>query len=207
MPMGIEAIVGVVANQRIIEINLENNALGPDGLKCLEAFMQVTKSFEVLRVTNCALGDKSAQIILGAHQKNPEFRLKKLEAGSNKFGEEGMKALNQACRQMGSLTHIHLQGSLENDDNALLYLLSSLHECSLLRYLDISNNNGANLATPAIIDFFTHTGSLCHLNISNLCLTADNQSAIINGLTTKLSTSFNLTSNLQMLICTDTFST
>jgi len=168
--------------------------------------MQVTKSLEVLKVNNCGLGDQSAQMILEAHQKNPQFRLRRLEVGNNKFGEAGAKALNQACRLMGSVTHLALPGSLETEDNGLKHLLTGLHECSSLRHLDISSNKGATNAIAELTDIFTHSLSLYHLNLSSLSLSPPNQQALVQSLLAKLSTSFNLNSALTELIWQDSLS-
>lgn len=126
--------------------------------------------------------------------------------GGNKFGEAGMKALNQACRLMGSVTHLAVPGSLENEDDGLKHLLAGLHECPFLRHLDISANKGADNAIPELTDTFTHSLSLYHLNMSALSLTATNQQALIKALLTKLSTSFNLNSQLTELLWQDSLS-
>lgn len=108
MPMGIQAMLGVVANQNILQLDLSNNLLNHDGLKCIKEFLCENRSIEVLKIENCKIGDKSCEILLEARNQNPEMKLQKLYAAKNEIEEAGMKSLNTLFKEMGSIVYVDL---------------------------------------------------------------------------------------------------
>ena len=113
--MGIQAMLNVVINQQILQLDLSNNNLGHDGLKCMKEFFAGNRSLEVLKVENCRIGDKSCAILLEAWQENTEMRLQKLYAAKNDIGDAGMKDLNTIIREMNSLAYIDLSKNIEDE--------------------------------------------------------------------------------------------
>ena len=49
-----------------MEIDLSDNAFGPDGIRAFECLLQDGKSLKILKVTNCGLGPEGGEMIAEA---------------------------------------------------------------------------------------------------------------------------------------------
>lgn len=61
--MGIQSMLNAVADKKIIEIDLKDNFLDVDGARSIKEFIEVNKSLQILKMENCRLGNKSAEIL------------------------------------------------------------------------------------------------------------------------------------------------
>ena len=185
MPMGIQAMLDVVIQQNILQIDLSNNVLDHDGLKCMKEFLAANRSLEVLKVQNCKIGDKSCAIMLEAWRENTEMKLQKLYAAKNDIGEAGMKSLNTLFREMKSLVYIDLSDNIEEESStAISSLLNGLSECTTLKHLNISSNPCINNSLSELTELFD-SPSLRFLDISQSNISSYSQRVITDALITK----------------------
>jgi Ran GTPase-activating protein 1 len=47
----------------LIEIDLSDNAFGPDGIRAFECLLKEDKNLKILKVTNCGLGPEGGEMI------------------------------------------------------------------------------------------------------------------------------------------------
>lgn len=75
------------------EVDLSDNAFGPDGVRAFECLLSSAKALTVFKVTNCGLGPEGATMIAQAMNKNPNLRLTHFHAGRDRLENPGIKAL------------------------------------------------------------------------------------------------------------------
>jgi Ran GTPase-activating protein (RanGAP) involved in mRNA processing and transport len=86
------------------------------------------------------------------------------------------------------------------DPTSIKFLLSGAKQCTTLRNLDISANQGSNSAIPELISLVTSlVQHLRTLNISKLGLSSKNVAKVHQALIEQFGKDFNLTSTLRVL--------
>ena len=147
-------------------------------------------------------------MILEAVKQNPKLKLTNIDLSGNSFGPTGISNLFKAFQLMQSLVSLTLSGVVQKSDAAAMkLLLAGAKQCSTLRTLDISANQGANDAIPELISLLT---SLVHhlrfLNISKLGLQPKNIDKVEQALISEFGKDFNLNCTLRVLKWEDNMS-
>ena len=89
--------------KQLIELNLSDNAFGPDGIEAFECLLSGMSSLQVLKVSNCGLGPEGGEMIAEALSKNEGLRLRHFEAARDRLENKGITALGRVFAEMGSL--------------------------------------------------------------------------------------------------------
>ena len=66
MPRSLEVMAKALLPKQLIEIDLSDNALGPDGIRAFECLLKDDKNLKILKVTNCGLGPEGGEMIAAA---------------------------------------------------------------------------------------------------------------------------------------------
>uniref|UniRef100_A0A4W5L7G7 Ran GTPase activating protein 1b n=1 Tax=Hucho hucho TaxID=62062 RepID=A0A4W5L7G7_9TELE len=108
----------MTAGARLRELDLSDNAFGPDGVKGIETLLKssVCHSLRELRLNNCGMGIGGGKILAAAltecHEQSSALgaplKLKVFIAGRNRLENEGATALALAFQLMGSLEEVHM---------------------------------------------------------------------------------------------------
>ena len=121
--MGISSMLRAVAEMKIIEIDLKDNFLDVDGARSIKDFIEVNKSLKILKMQNCRLGSKSAEILAEALSKNAKMKLEVLDLNDNNIEADGLKVLMPALSKMGSLHTFKFQTNIVDEKSTGLKII------------------------------------------------------------------------------------
>uniref|UniRef100_A0A8C9RQL1 Ran GTPase activating protein 1b n=1 Tax=Scleropages formosus TaxID=113540 RepID=A0A8C9RQL1_SCLFO len=106
----------MTAGARLVELDLSDNAFGPDGVRGIEALLKSTAchTLRELRLNNCGMGIGGGKILAAAltecHRQSKLvgslFQLKVFVAGRNRLENEGATALAQAFKVLSRCVQI-----------------------------------------------------------------------------------------------------
>ena len=75
LPKSLEIMAHALLPKQLIEIDLADNAFGPDGIKAFECLLKEDKNLKILKVTNCGLGPEGGEMIANALTENAGLKL------------------------------------------------------------------------------------------------------------------------------------
>ena len=70
LPKSLEVMAVSLLPKQLIEIDLSDNAFGPDGIRAFECLLKEDKNLRILKVTNCGLGPEGGEMIASALRQN-----------------------------------------------------------------------------------------------------------------------------------------
>ncbi len=108
LPRSLEVMAQALLPKQLIEIDLSDNAFGPDGIRAFECLLKDGKNLKILKVTNCGLGPEGGEMIAAALKSNSELKLTHFHAGRDRLEDKGISALAQVFEDMGTLVEIHV---------------------------------------------------------------------------------------------------
>ncbi|XP_028990825.1 ran GTPase-activating protein 1b [Betta splendens] len=147
------------AEARLTELDLSDNAFGPDGVKGIEQLLKSPSCYTLreLRLNNCGMGIGGGKILAEAlsecHKKSlalgAPLKLRVFVAGRNRLENEGASALAKAFEIMGSLEEVHMP---QNGINyvGVMSLASAMRHNPELRVLNLNDNTFTKRGTLAM---------------------------------------------------------
>ena len=108
LPKSLEVMAFALLPKQLIEIDLSDNAFGPDGIRAFECLLKEDKNLKILKVTNCGLGPEGGEMIATALKQNTNLKLTHFHAGRDRLENKGITALAEVFHDMGSLLEIHV---------------------------------------------------------------------------------------------------
>lgn len=166
------------AGARLTELDLSDNAFGPDGVKGIEQLLKSPSchSLRELKLNNCGMGIGGGKILAEAltecHRQssalgNP-LKLRVFIAGRNRLENEGASALAKAFQVMGSLEEVHMP---QNGINytGVMALASALRHNPELRVLNFNDNTFTKKGTLAMAQALRHLRNVQVINFGD-CL-------------------------------------
>ena len=106
LPASLEALVLSIMQNKIIHLNLSDNAFGPRGIPAFDFLLKAMSSLKTLKIHNCGLGPEGGEMIAAALAENKDLRLAHFSAGRDRLENKGITAI---AGVLGG----HLAGSLE----------------------------------------------------------------------------------------------
>jgi len=70
LPKSLEVMAVSLLPKQLIEIDLSDNAFGPDGIRAFECLLKEDKNLRIVKVTNCGLGPEGGEMIASALRQN-----------------------------------------------------------------------------------------------------------------------------------------
>ncbi|NXB78152.1 RAGP1 protein, partial [Donacobius atricapilla] len=108
----------IVAGAQLVELDLSDNAFGPDGVRGFEALLKSPACYTLqeLKLNNCGMGIGGGKILAAAlkecHRKSiaqgKRLALKIFVAGRNRLENDGAIALAEAFGIIGTLEEVHM---------------------------------------------------------------------------------------------------
>ncbi|NXF39587.1 RAGP1 protein, partial [Nyctibius bracteatus] len=108
----------ITAGAQLVELDLSDNAFGPDGVRGFEALLKspACYSLQELRLNNCGMGIGGGKILAAAlkecHRKSSAqgkpLALRIFVAGRNRLENDGATALAEAFGIIGTLEEVHI---------------------------------------------------------------------------------------------------
>ncbi|ORX81982.1 RNI-like protein [Anaeromyces robustus] len=129
------------------ELNLSDNAFGPNGAKPLKKLLSTNNYIQILKLNNNGLGVEGgnciASYLLAAQEKNVKENKKSslhtLIAGRNRLENGSMEKLSEALAAHGTIKTLRIpQNGIRSEGISLL--LNNLKACKDLEVLDLQDN-------------------------------------------------------------------
>ncbi|KAI4799108.1 hypothetical protein KUCAC02_019229 [Chaenocephalus aceratus] len=168
----------MTAGARLTELDLSDNAFGPDGVKGVEQLLKSPSchSLKELRLNNCGVGIGGGKILAEAlidcHRKSlahgSPLRLRVFIAGRNRLENEGASALAKAFQLMGSLEEVHMPQNGINHAGVMA-LASAMRHNPDLRVLNLNDNTFTKRGTIAMAQALRHLRNVQVINFGD-CL-------------------------------------
>ncbi|XP_008934538.1 PREDICTED: ran GTPase-activating protein 1 [Merops nubicus] len=108
----------ITAGAQLVELDLSDNAFGPDGVRGFEALLKSPSCYTLqeLKLNNCGMGIGGGKILAAAlkegHRKSSAqgkpLALKIFVAGRNRLENDGATALAEAFGIIGTLEEVHM---------------------------------------------------------------------------------------------------
>ncbi|XP_035515344.1 ran GTPase-activating protein 1b [Morone saxatilis] len=166
------------AGARLTELDLSDNAFGPDGVKGIEQLLKSPSchTLRELKLNNCGMGIGGGKILAEAliecHRQSSAhgapLKLRVFIAGRNRLENEGARALAKAFQLMGSLEEVHVP---QNGINyaGVMALASAMRHNPELRVLNFNDNTFTKKGTLAMAQALRHLRNVQVINFGD-CL-------------------------------------
>uniref|UniRef100_A0A8C4HKR3 Ran GTPase-activating protein 1 n=1 Tax=Dicentrarchus labrax TaxID=13489 RepID=A0A8C4HKR3_DICLA len=166
------------AGARLTELDLSDNAFGPDGVKGIEQLLKSPSchTLRELKLNNCGMGIGGGKILAEAliecHRQSSAhgapLKLRVFIAGRNRLENEGARALAKAFQLMGSLEEVHMP---QNGINyaGVMALASAMRHNPELRVLNFNDNTFTKKGTLAMAQALRHLRNVQVINFGD-CL-------------------------------------
>uniref|UniRef100_A0A4W5L5H3 Ran GTPase-activating protein 1 n=1 Tax=Hucho hucho TaxID=62062 RepID=A0A4W5L5H3_9TELE len=168
----------MTAGARLRELDLSDNAFGPDGVKGIETLLKssVCHSLRELRLNNCGMGIGGGKILAAAltecHEQSSALgaplKLKVFIAGRNRLENEGATALALAFQLMGSLEEVHMPQNGINHAGVTA-LATAMQHNPHLRILNLNDNTFTKRGALAMAQALRHLRTVQVINFGD-CL-------------------------------------
>uniref|UniRef100_A0A8C8YNF3 Ran GTPase-activating protein 1 n=1 Tax=Prolemur simus TaxID=1328070 RepID=A0A8C8YNF3_PROSS len=139
----------ITAGAQLVELDLSDNAFGPDGVQGFEALLKSSACFTLheLKLNNCGMGIGGGKILAEAltecHRKSSAqgkpLALKVFVAGRNRLENDGATALAEAFGVIGTLEEVHMpQNGINHPGVTALAHAFAINP--LLRVINLNDN-------------------------------------------------------------------
>ncbi|XP_032643478.1 ran GTPase-activating protein 1 isoform X2 [Chelonoidis abingdonii] len=139
----------ITAGSQLVELDLSDNAFGPDGVRGFEALLKSPACFTLqeLKLNNCGMGIGGGKILAAAlkecHRKSSAMgkplALKVFVAGRNRLENDGATALAEAFGLIGTLEEVHMPQNGINHPG-ITALAQAFAANPLLRVINLNDN-------------------------------------------------------------------
>ncbi|XP_049627536.1 ran GTPase-activating protein 1 [Suncus etruscus] len=139
----------ITAGAQLVELDLSDNAFGPDGVRGFEALLKSPACFTLreLRLNNCGMGIGGGKILAAAltecyrksNAQGQPLALKVFVAGRNRLENDGATALAEAFGIIGTLEEVHMPQNGINHPGVTA-LAQAFAMSPLLRVINLNDN-------------------------------------------------------------------
>lgn len=151
----------ITAGSQLVELDLSDNAFGPDGVRGFEALLKSPACFTLqeLKLNNCGMGIGGGKILAAAlkecHRKSSTMgkplALKIFVAGRNRLENDGATALAEAFGLIGTLEEVHMPQNGINHPG-ITALAQAFAANPLLRVINLNDNTFAEKGAVAMAE-------------------------------------------------------
>ena len=168
LPKSLKYLLDAIIDKNIIELNLNDNALGPKAAPGYNLFFEKNKTLEKLYLDDCGMGPEGTPKLIEILKNNKDIPLKVLKISRNRIGNEGCIAISELVKEKRNLKEIKISDN-EIEYEGLQSFLDSIKDNKNLTWVDIQNNTISSEAKtlPEIIGTLENVYSL---NLSDLTI-------------------------------------
>ncbi|KAG7491523.1 hypothetical protein MATL_G00004380 [Megalops atlanticus] len=181
----------MAAGARLTELDLSDNAFGPDGVKGIETLLKSASchTLRELRLNNCGMGIGGGKILAAAltecHKQSSALgsplKLKVFVAGRNRLENEGATALAQAFKLMGSLEEVHMPQNGINHPGVTA-LASAMRHNPHLRVINLNDNTFTKRGAIAMAKAMKELRNVQEINFGDCLVRSEGAVAIAETL-------------------------
>ncbi|XP_038009684.1 ran GTPase-activating protein 1 [Motacilla alba alba] len=151
----------IAAGAQLVELDLSDNAFGPDGVRGFEALLKSPACYTLqeLKLNNCGMGIGGGKILAAAlkecHRKSSAqgkpLALKIFVAGRNRLENDGATALAEAFGIIGTLEEVHMpQNGINHPGITALAQAFAINP--LLKVINLNDNTFTEKGAVAMAD-------------------------------------------------------
>lgn len=176
----------IAANSHIVELDLSDNAFGPDCAKACVEFLQSPSAYSLkyLKFNNNGLGGGGvilANALLECHKRScaagTPLALKLFIAGRNRLENPGAKALSRAFKTIGTLEEIHMpQNGIQHEGIAAM--ADCVRHSPNLRHINLNDNTFTEKGAVAMADAIKNINSLEVINFGDCLIRTEGAAAL-----------------------------
>ncbi|KAI1886713.1 hypothetical protein AGOR_G00198630 [Albula goreensis] len=181
----------ITAGACLTELDLSDNAFGPDGVKAIETLLKSPTCYTLreLRLNNCGMGVGGGKILAAAltecHKQSSvlgaPLALKVFIAGRNRLENEGATALAKAFKLIGSLEEIHMPQNGINHPG-VIELAAAMQHSPHLRVINLNDNTFTKKGAVAMAQALKHLRSIQVVNFGDCLVRSEGAVAIAESL-------------------------
>lgn len=181
----------ITSGARLTELDLSDNAFGPDGVKGIETLLKspVCYTLRELKLNNCGMGIGGGKILadslIECHKQSSAagtpLRLKVFIAGRNRLENEGATALAKAFQLIGSLEEVHMPQNGINHQGVTA-LAGAMQHNSDLRVLNLNDNTFTKRGALPMAQALRHLRNVQVINFGDCLVRSEGAIAIAAAL-------------------------
>ncbi|XP_051530772.1 ran GTPase-activating protein 1b isoform X2 [Myxocyprinus asiaticus] len=181
----------MMSGARLTQLDLSDNAFGPDGVKGIETLLKSSACYTLLelRLNNCGMGIGGGTVLASAltecHKQSSAsgspLRLKVFIAGRNRLENDGATALAQAFKLLGSLEEVHMPQNGINHPG-ITALASAMQHNPNLHILNLNDNTFTKRGSIAMAEAIKHLQYLKVINFGDCLVRSEGAIAIAGAL-------------------------
>ncbi|XP_056627591.1 ran GTPase-activating protein 1b isoform X2 [Triplophysa dalaica] len=189
IPPALKSLGGALmtSGARLTELDLSDNAFGPDGVKAIETLLKSSACYTLreLRLNNCGLGIGGGRVLASAltecHKQSSAagapLRLKVFIAGRNRLENDGAAALAKAFKLLGSLEEVHMPQNGINHAGVTA-LAAAMQLNPNLQVLNLNDNTFTKRGSIAMAEAISHLQCLQVINFGDCLVRSEGAIAI-----------------------------
>lgn len=130
---------GLMPCRDLIELDLSDNAFGPDGVRAFSFLIEASQQLKVLKVNNNGLGIEGGTLLAEAITRAEGMKLTLFSAGRNRLEDHGTREISRALGSMESLRQISLyQNGIREE--GMISLFEAFDHNPDLQVIEIQDN-------------------------------------------------------------------
>ncbi|KAA0725247.1 Ran GTPase-activating protein 1 [Triplophysa tibetana] len=189
IPPALNSLGGALmtSGARLTEVDLSDNAFGPDGVKAIETLLKSSACYTLseLRLNNCGMGIGGGRVLASAltecHKQSSgagsPLRLKVFIAGRNRLENDGATALAKAFKLLGSLEEVHMPQNGINHAG-ITALAAAMQHNPNLQVLNLNDNTFTKRGSIAMAEAISHLQCLQVINFGDCLVRSEGALAI-----------------------------
>ncbi|XP_057214594.1 ran GTPase-activating protein 1b isoform X2 [Triplophysa rosa] len=189
IPPALKSLGGALmtSGARLTELDLSDNAFGPDGVKAIETLLKSSACYTLreLRLNNCGMGIGGGTVLASAltecHKQSSAagspLRLKVFIAGRNRLENDGATALAKAFKLLGSLEEVHMPQNGINHAGVTALAAAMQHNPNL-QVLNLNDNTFTKRGSIAMAEAIRHLQCLQVINFGDCLVRSEGAIAI-----------------------------
>jgi Ran GTPase-activating protein 1 len=181
----------MTANAHLVELDLSDNAFGPNGMVGLTGFLRSASCFSLreLRLNNNGLGIQGgkmlAESLLACHTSSVTaghpIALRVFVSGRGRLEDEGAAALALAFKAMKSLEEVHMPQNGINH-KGITALADAFSVNTSLRHINLSDNTFTAKGSESMAKALPHLSNLEVINFDDCLIRTDGAKALAKAL-------------------------
>lgn len=191
IPDSISCLVRGIEGKPIVELDMSDNAFGPDGIKAWEFYVKAcSDDLKIFKVNNCGISPLGGEMIAAALKANPNLKLEQFEACRDRLENDGFVALASYFKKQKTLKSISMFQNGARKEGIIALFESMTHNPDISE-IRINDNWLKEEAVDAVVDALPQLKNLKILDISDCQIGQEGVSKIV----------FHLPENLEEFYC------
>mmetsp|Transcript_14295 Transcript_14295/g.26932 ORF Transcript_14295/g.26932 Transcript_14295/m.26932 type:complete len:350 (+) Transcript_14295:34-1083(+) len=173
---------GLLPCRELVELDLSDNAFGPDGVRAFSFLIEASPQLKILKVNNNGLGIEGGTLLAESIGRCEGMQLNVFSAGRNRLEDQGTREISRVLKRMGSLKQISLyQNGIREE--GMIALFDAFESNLELQIIEIQDNllNKEQVYT-ALASALSKLQFISILNIGDSNLKDEGARAVLNSI-------------------------